>query len=248
MKMNWIKKSYVLLALFATISNGYAQNKNEDQANWFAYVGQIKIAEKIGIHAEAQFRLDDDLNYSRQNLFRLGGIYHVNSKLNLALGYGLINTYSPTFDDYFGENRIWQQLVYNHKWKEDKNLMNHRIRVEQRFVDRLGVVDQNTEVVATHYQNRFRYLNRNLIHLMDFKNPNNTLYGIIQSEVFLNVGKNKINSKFFDQNRFFTGLGIHFKEQTRIELGYMNHYLNLSRGSDLMNHTVSFSILQNLSI
>jgi hypothetical protein len=126
--------------------------------------------------------------------------------------------------------------------------MNHRIRIEQRFFDRLGVVDQNTEVVATHYQNRFRYLNRNLIHLMDYKNSNNTLYGIIQSEVFLNVGKNKINSKFFDQNRFFTGLGIHFKEQTRIELGYMNQYINPSVGIDAMNHTVSFSILQNLSM
>lgn len=248
MNIIWIEKSSVLVALFATISIAYSQNKNQDQANWFAYVGQIKIAEKIGIHSEAQFRLDDNLNYSRQNLFRLGGIYHVNSKLNLALGYGLINTYSQTFDDYFGENRIWQQLVYNHKWKEDKNLMNHRIRVEQRFVDRLGVVNENTEVVATHYQNRFRYLNRNLIHFTNFKNSTNTLYGVIQSEVFLNVGKNKINSKFFDQNRFFTGLGIYFKEQTRIELGYMNHYLNLSSGSDLMNHTLSFSILQNLSI
>ena len=151
------------------------QNKNEDQANWFAYVGQIKVQEKVGIHVEAQFRLDDNLNYSRQNLFRIGGVYHVNSKLNLALGYGLINTYSPTFDDYFGENRIWQQLIYNHNWKENKNLMNHRFRVEQRFVDRLGMVNQNTEVVATNYQNRFRYLNRNLIHLTDFKNSNNTV-------------------------------------------------------------------------
>lgn len=248
MQINWITKSLILTMFFTFLADVKAQNKNEDQANWFAYVGQIKVSEKIGIHAEAQFRLDDNLNYSRQNLFRLGGIYHVNSKLNLALGYGLINTYSPTFDDYFGENRIWQQLIYNHKWKEDKNLMNHRIRIEQRFVDRLGVVNENTEVVATHYQNRFRYLNRNLIHLSNFKNSNNTLYGIIQSEVFLNIGKNKINSKLFDQNRFFTGLGIHFKEQTRLELGYMNHYLNLSSGSDLLNHTISFSILQNLSI
>lgn len=248
MNIIWIKKSSVLVALFATISIAYSQNKNQDQANWFAYIGQIKLSEKIGIHAEAQFRMDDNLNYTRQNLFRLGGIYHLSSKLNVGFGYGFISTFSPTFDDYFDESRIWQQLVYSHNWKENKNLMNHRIRIEQRFVDRLGDVDQNIEVVATHYQNRFRYLNRNLIHLYNFKNSNNTLYGIIQSEVFLNIGKNKINSKFFDQNRFFTGFGIHFKEQTRIELGYMNHYLNPSTASDIMNHTISFSILQNLSI
>jgi hypothetical protein len=243
-----IKKKLAIL-LFGLISiYSFSQNLLEDQANWFAYVGQIKMSKKIGIHAEAQFRLDDELKLSRQNLFRVGGVYHINSKVNLALGYGFITTYNSTFDDYFNENRIWQQLIYNHNWKENKNLMNHRLRVEQRFVDRLGIENDNTDVVATHYQNRFRYLNRNLIHLMDFKNSNNTLYGIIQSEVFLNVGKNKINSKFFDQNRFFTGLGVHFKEQTRIELGYMNHYLNLSSGPDLMNHTLSFSILQNLSM
>lgn len=248
MRINWIIRSIIFCVFLSFYTEVNSQNKNEDQANWFAYTGQIKVHEKIGVHVEAQFRLDDNLNYSRQNLFRIGGVYHINSKLNLALGYGLINTYSPTFDDYFGENRIWQQLIYNHNWKDNKNLMNHRLRVEQRFVDRLGIENENTEVVATHYQNRFRYLNRNLIHLSNFKNSNNTLYGIIQSEVFLNIGRNKINSKFFDQNRFFTGLGIHFKEQTRIELGYMNHYLNLSSGSDLMNHTLSFSILQNLSI
>jgi hypothetical protein len=44
------------------------------------------------------------------------------------------------------------------------------------------------------------------------------------------------------------GLGIKFKEQTRIELGYLNQYINTSAGNDIMNHTVSFSIFQNLSI
>jgi hypothetical protein len=83
---------------------------------------------------------------------------------------------------------------------------------------------------------------------MNFKNSNNALYGVIQSEVFLNIGKNKINSKLFDQNRLLIGLGIQFKEQTRIELGYMNQYINTSAGNDIMNHTVSFSIFQNLSI
>lgn len=248
MRTNWITRSIIFCVFLSFFTKMNSQNTNEDQAGWFAYIGQIKVHEKIGIHVEAQFRLDDDLNYSRQNLFRLGGVYHVNSKLNLALGYGLINTYSPTFDDYFVENRIWQQLIYNHHWKENKNLMNHRFRVEQRFVDRLGMENNNIDVVATHYQNRFRYFNRNLIHLINFKKSDNTLYGIIQSEVFLNVGDNNVNSKTFDQNRFFTGLGIHFKEQTRIELGYMNQYINTSVGSDIMNHTVSFSILQNLSI
>jgi hypothetical protein len=243
-----IRKKLTML-LFGLISiHSFSQNPMEDQANWFAYVGQIKMSEKVGIHAEAQFRLDDELKLSRQNLFRVGAVYHINSKVNLAVGYGFITTYNPTFDDYFNENRIWQQLIYNHNWKENKNLMNHRFRLEQRFVDRLGIENENTDVVATNYQNRFRYLNRNLIYLMNFKNSNNALYGVIQSEVFLNIGKNKINSKLFDQNRLLIGLGIQFKEQTRIELGYMNQYINTSAGNDIMNHTVSFSIFQNLSI
>lgn len=235
-----------LLVLFSV--SGNAQSMKHNQANWFAYVGQFKVSEKWGVHTEAQFRLDEDLNRAQQNLFRLGGTYFIKPSTSITAGYGYITTYNAGWDEYFKENRIWQQLAHNHHWNNHKNTMHHRIRLEQRFVDKLGKTNESVSVLATHYQNRFRYLNRNLIHLMELSDSNNSLYGIIQNEIFVNIGNNKVNSKTWDQNRLFAGLGMHFKNHTRLELGYLNHYLNPSQGNDIMNHTVSLSILQNVAL
>ena len=124
--------------------------------------------------------------------------------------------------------------------------MTHRFRLEQRWVEQLS-----TDVAiagTTNYQNRLRYLNRNLFHLLNLKSESDEVYAVLQNEVFFNLGDNKINSKFIDQNRFLIGLGLNFRNNTRLELGYMNHLLTFSKGDNVMNHTISVSLLQNLDL
>lgn len=241
-KMKFILNLFVLT--FTTIS--FAQKVEHNQANWFAYVGQYNVSKKLGYHIEAQFRLDDELQRSNQNLFRLGAFYNKNSKITFALGYGLINTFNASVDDYFNEDRVWEQMQLNSKWNNDKNIFTNRFRFEQRFVDRIGLVDGSVRKIETNFQNRFRYLNRNLFHIMDFKSGNEELYLVLQDEVFLNIGDNKVNSSFFDQNRFLFGFGINYKNSIRFEVAYLNHYVNPSVGNDKMNHTFSLTLFQNL--
>lgn len=69
------KPIFILLFLMQ-INLLFSQKSIQNQANWFAYTGQYKVSQKWGVHLEAQFRMDGDLEVSRQNLFRLGAIYY----------------------------------------------------------------------------------------------------------------------------------------------------------------------------
>ena len=73
------------------------------------------------------------------------------------------------------------------------------------------------------------------------------LYAILQDEVFWNVGSNNMNRNFFDQNRLFLGFGLLTNANFRIEVGYLNHFVNPNSGADNINHTVSVSLLHNLT-
>lgn len=235
----------ILVLVFVVISVlGFSQETVQDQSVWFAYVGQYKVSKKWGYQLEAQFRMDNELGRSIQNLYRVGGIYSFDSKKSLAGGYSIIKTYSGAADDYLNENRIWEQFQYNHNWQ--KNIMSHRFRLEQRFVEKLTSLNPTSS--SMEYQNRFRYLNRNLFHLTNLKSDKEELYAVIQNEVFLTLGDNEINSKIIDQNRFAIGLGLNFQKNIRFELAYMNHYITSSNSADLMRHTIMFSLLQNLDL
>ena len=237
-------KKHLLLLLFPVFA--IAQEMKHNEVNWFAYRGNHNMSTKWGYHIEAQFRLDNELSRSNQTLFRLGFFYNLNKKSSVTIGYGLINTYNSTFEDYFGENRIWEQYQYNHSWNEKKNTFTNRFRLEQRFVGKLGLVDSSVEKVATNYQNRFRYLNRHTMHLTNFKSGNEELYFVVQDEVFLNLGSNKVNNAFFDQNRFLIGVGFNYKNSIQFEVAYMNQLINSQSTNDIMNHAISLTLYQNL--
>ena len=106
----------IVTILFLSIALISSAQTIENNSNWFAYTGQYFIKPKLGYHIEAQFRLDGELKRSNQNLFRVGLLYQVNDKNQVAFGLGLINTLNAGFSDYFSEKRIWQQYQNNSKW------------------------------------------------------------------------------------------------------------------------------------
>lgn len=232
-------KKIVLILILLSCYSGFSQATVQDQRIWFAYLGQFKISPKFGLHVEAQSRYENHFEQNLQNVFRVGGIYFISPKENVTAGYALVKTFSVTADDFFTENRLWQQYQINIKWS--KNTMTHRLRLEQRWIEQLA---DNT----TAYQNRFRYLNRNLFHLANLKSDSQEIYAVVQDEIFLTLGENKVNSKFMDQNRFLVGFGLNYKNSFRFELGYMNQLVTSSYGNDAMNHTVSVTLFHNLDL
>ncbi len=157
-----LKTLYTFICLtFFTL--GFSQQLKQDQRVWFAYAGQYKVSNHWGYHIEAQFRMDNQLEQNQQNLFRLGAVYFLSESQNITSGYALVNTFNQTADDFFKENRLWEQYQVNHKWHNGKNSMTHRFRLEQRWVEKIGLVADNVISMGFDYQNRLRYLNRNVI-------------------------------------------------------------------------------------
>lgn len=242
-----LKIKLVLLLIFM-FSAALAQKTIHGQAVWVAYDGQYKLAKKFGAHLEVQWRGDANFEQNKQNVFRIGGMFYLNNQITLSAGYGLIKTYKQSLNDFFTENRAWEQIQYNHNWLENKNTMTHRFRLEQRFVDNVVLNNEDKVVVdATNYQNRLRYLNRNVFHLFKFNDDRNKAYAIVQDELFFNLGNNKVNANFFDQNRFLVGFGINYEDTIRLEIGYLNHFTTLNSGNNIMNHNISMSITHNLN-
>lgn len=240
-------KYKIIFGLTFVLSTAFAQKTIHGQAVWVAYTGQYKFTKKFGTHLEVQWRGDANFEQNKQNLFRIGGMYYLNNQITLSAGYGLIKTYKLSLNDFFTENRAWEQIQYNHNWSKNNNIMTHRFRLEQRFVDNI-ILNTDDEVVvdATNYQNRLRYLNRNLFHLFKFNNDRNKAYAIVQDELFFNLGDNKVNANFFDQNRLLVGFGINYENTIRLEIGYLNHLITPNIGNNTMNHNISMSITHNL--
>jgi hypothetical protein len=243
-------RKVLLLISFLFISNYHlnAQALTQNQRVWFAYSGQYKVSQNWGYHIEAQFRMDNQLEQNLQNLYRIGAVYFISPSKNVTSGYALINTFDGATERFFKENRLWEQFQYTKKWRENKNAMTHRLRLEQRWVGSIGMVDGNPVSTGSNYQNRLRYLNRNLFHITNLKATDEEIYAVLQNEVFITVGDNKVNSNIFDQNRFLIGLGLNYNNHIRLEVGYMNHFVNANAKADVMNHTVSISLIQSLNL
>lgn len=232
------KISSLMLLLLSSLT--FAQTKTHHEGIWLAYTGQFKFSNRIGLHLEAQNRNYGLFETNIQNLYRAGLNFYVAPQTSVSVGYALVDTYNAGFNEYFKEDRIWEQLQFYHEAITDNSSMLHRFRLEQRWVESLAL----NEVV---YQNRLRYMNRMLIHLMELKTEK-SFYGVIQNEIFIPLGQNKITANFLDQNRLTIGVGINFNNKTRIELGYLNQFLNPFSDNEIMIHNLSFALYQNLSL
>jgi hypothetical protein len=228
----------------ATSAQAKKQNNNALKYS-FAYFGHYKLSPKWGIHTDVQFRMDEKLNSAFQSVYRLGLIRYLKPDLGVIAGYAQLHTHAEAFEDYYLEHRIWQQLYYLQR-KKWHSLM-YRFRLEQRFVEKLKLTDDG-EVVTDHYSygNRLRFYNRTIFDLTKNLEAENVLYLVVQDEVFLGINAPEINRHIFDQNRFVCGIGVYKNKHTRLEIDYINFFLNPSEGENIMVHTLGFAVIQNM--
>lgn len=179
--------------------------------NWLIYIGNKKIDNRWNIHSEAQYRNYNAIGDLEQLLLRTGVGYNLtDGGNNLLLGYGFINSQNYVNTDEkvsINEHRIFQQFIT--RQKIGKVGLQHRYRFEQRFIE-----DSDIRL-------RFRYflgINAPLIEVNDGKNP---IYLSIYNEIFINTVAN-----VFDRNRLYGGIGYKINDNLKVELGYMNQFLN----------------------
>jgi len=230
-----MKNIFLFLALFLYAQQTSAQTQS---SGWLATFNTFKTGKKTSIHSDIQWRSGDEFKFTQTLLLRAGLNYHLNKNATITAGYAFIHNYRNMggVDGYVPEHRIWEQFIYSHKLC--KVNISHRFRLEQRFLSRTVVDNNELKNDGSLYANRFRYFIRNILPLNNQPTFTKGMFAALQNEVFLNFGnKENVNGKTFDQNRLYGALGYRFSKKFDLEAGYMNQYIN-GRTNDVSNHIV----------
>ena len=227
------KTTTIVLLMFLT-SKLLAQNTRLNTNNsigWYNYFGTFKLSNKFGLHTEYQWRRNDLITSSQQNLLRVGVNYQLNPRVLFRAGYALIETFPygeipiNGLGRDFTEHRIFEMVQLSHK--EGKVDISHRFMLEQRFVGRYSSANVTTEDEFPLF-NRMRYMVRLQVPLKGNEIKDKTPYIAFYDEILIGFGKN-VNANIFDQNRIGILLGYRFNKNLRIEGGYLNQTLQLGR-------------------
>lgn len=199
----------------------------EDNRAWAMVVGEGQlIPGKLRWYLEAQGRVKEDWQKFDQGFIRPAFNWQISEHSSLWVGYLYADTKTVSGHSY--EDRLWQQYQYVTS-KDPGNTWLFRSRLEQRFHD----VDDKTS-------HRFRQLIRRSIPA----NQSASLSYLMWDEVLINLNETKwAGDQGFAQNRLFAGLLLKTSSKSRLEMGYLNQYIDGMNGAaNQSNHVLSTSL------
>ncbi len=206
-----MKKFLLAIVVFSlsSISGSKLHAQPAKVGAWYQYFGNQKISSRWNWHNEVQYRNFNKGGDLEQLLLRTGFGYNLTpGNNNVLLGYGFINaaSYNSLSQKSFKEeHRIFQQYIYTHKLS--KIYLQHRVRVEERFVEK-------------DFSMRYRYLLGARIGLTDAVIAKNSLYLSLYNEIFI-----KHTGNFPERNRLYGALGFVPHKDIRIEAGYLRQMI-----------------------
>jgi len=232
-------KKCFLIALLFLAGSVFNPAQSQSQFNgWLGSFNTFKTGKKTSIHADVQLRSTDEIKQVQSVLIRSGLNIHLNKKTIVTVGYAFISNKRTVLNvsGYAPEHRIWEQFLYNHKLKNI--FVAHRFRLEQRFISKSIVVNNELKTDGSLFASRFRYFIRNVLPLKKEEAFKKGMFVALQNEVFVNIGNSKnVNGKFFDQNRLYLATGYRLSSKADLEIGYLNQYVN-GRGNQFTNNHV----------
>ena len=234
------------LVLLIALSLSFILQAQPQFSGWAASFNTVRFNNKLSLHFDAQLRSTDELQAIQTILLRPGLNVHVNKAWTLSGGYAYIanRRTAGSLSALLPEHRIWQQALFSHKLSSIA--VSHRIRVEERFISRTTLI--NDELEASGYDPAFRfwYFVRGLVPLTNHRAFTNGLFLALQNEVFLNTGdRSAVNGKTFDQNRLYGAVGYRFLRKIDLEAGYMNQY-TATKAAFTNNHILQIALYKRL--
>ncbi len=232
-------RCFVFLLLLSIAGKSYGQTTFN---GWFATNYMFKVNNKFSLHLDVQARSNDQLKHFNLYFFRPGVNWHFQKNMIATVGYGWFDNRRTVGDisGYAPEQRIWEQLILNHH--AGFVPVQHRLRLEQRFITNHSVVNGEFKADGNRYANRIRYFNRAIISLKGTKPFTQGMFAALQNEVFLNIGnKTGVNGKTFDQNRLYLATGYRFSPKFDLEAGYINQYVSGRNDAFSNNHVVQIA-------
>lgn len=202
----------------------FSQDKETEytQQSWFAYCNQTRLTNRSGIWLDLHLRLDEDFKPA-VSIFRGAYLFYLSDQSRLAAGYAYATQYAP--DDSSSpdipEHRLWQQI----QWFEKKKWFSTMqwLRLEERFRTK---VEENKLTSDYSFNYRIRYAVAFTIPLKGKTVTPKTPFLFINNEVMVNFGSEIVNN-YFDQNRFFAGVGYQITPALNAQIGYLNVFQQL---------------------
>lgn len=217
---------------------------NVEQA-WFGYFNQTRFTERSGLWFDPQLRLTDNfVDRAGISILRAGYIYFLNDNVRLTAGYGYITAYSDSDEvPNIPEHRPWQQIQWFDKRKHFS--MMQYVRLEERFRRKSTGTELLDDYLFTY---RFRYNIAFTIPLKAGGVQPKTPFAFVNNEILINAGK-KVMNNYFDQNRFFAGIGYQFTPTLNAQVGYLNVFVSQPAPYTFTNvHAIRFFVFHNLDL
>lgn len=223
----------IFFSIFLT-SVSSAQVKDTQVGAWYMYFWNTGFGEsEFGLQGDVQYR-NWNLGGDLEQLLLRGGLTWTpkNTKVKFTLGYGHITSGVPGESTATSiEHRIYQEALLPQQVAK-RIFLTHRFRFEQRWVE------------TQDFRSRVRY---NIFLNLPLNQPTlnkNALYLAFYNEIFINTQKNIGAGRevaLFDRNRLYTALGYAFKDNLKLQLGYMEQTTNsLSKGQIQLSLHQSF--------
>jgi len=223
---------WILLA-FGSLSKAQT---TDDTGLWLAYFDTEKLKDGKGKDTpwlawlDMHARFLDDANGFNQSILRPGLGYQLSDDTSVWGGYAWIRT-SPISGDDFDEHRIWQQYIWNPSdfdFDPDRAFV-FRTRFEQRWIE-------NSDDTALRL--------RQFLRTSKPISSGSRITSVLWDELFFHLNDTDVGiNSGFDQNRAFVGIGYQpsAKFPSRVEVGYLNQFINSSGPVDRMNHILSIN-------
>ncbi|MFT6094560.1 MAG: hypothetical protein ACJA2Q_002465 [Pseudohongiellaceae bacterium] len=216
----------VLFALLLTVvqNPALAQIDENQLGIWTAYTWSTRFTESNwGLQGDLQRRNWDIYKDLEQHLIRAGVTFSPDST-NATYAIGLASVTSSQFGDGTAtntENRIFQEATFPQRVGQ-RIYLSHRVRVEQRWIENQD------------FRTRYRYSLRMEMPLNRLNLDQGAWSLTLFNELFLN-GERKIGNNrhvdIFDRNRSYVGVGHRFKDNLKLQFGYMHQWTdNLHKG------------------
>ena len=220
---------FCLILVFTLSSSTLLAQTDHDSGVWLALFARgdagCEEDSQLKWWFDGHARFFDDSGGFGQSILRPGLGYALSDSATVWAGYGWINT-SPAAGPGFDEHRVWQQITWSKDF--DPTRLGLRSRLEQRFLE-------------TGSDTGWRF--RQLVSLRRPLGCSRTTL-VAWDEVFIHLNDTDWGATGgFDQNRLFLGLGFKVDPSScyRVEVGYLNQFLDRPTTDDLSNHLVAIN-------
>ena len=213
---------------------------------WTPVYLNVKLPSKFLAYMEVNPRIGDDVTNIDQLLLRPAIGYQLTENLSIWQGYGWVGYFNqkhtPPQSPFFQESRIFQQVIYTHKFSNFQFMS--RTRMEERWIEHTaGTALRFREMLKVSYPLPMA--------------PDWALVGY--DEIFINLKSvDTIDDAIhgvkgpgagIDQNRLFVGVNKTFNQYFNVDLGYQNQMINsrtVGGNANLINHILLLQFYINL--